>query len=81
MPIRLQIQTDKSYINTPIDPIKSRADMPVNQPYNKPRADIHTNLNQKDTMPICIRINPMTRLCTDLPTEPTLRWHRTAIYY
>ena len=29
-------------------------------------------------MLICLRTNPITRLRADLPTEPTLRWHRTA---
>ena len=38
-------------------------------------------LSQQDLAPICLRTNPVTRLRADLPTEPTLRWHRTAIYH
>jgi hypothetical protein len=47
--------------------------MPANQPCDKPRADMYTNLNQQDTVPIRLRTNPMTRLRANLPTEPTLR--------
>jgi hypothetical protein len=41
--------------------------------HDKPRADMYTNLNRQNTVPICLRTNPMTRLRADLPTEPTLR--------
>ena len=41
---------------------------------------MHTNLNQQDTVPIRLQTNPVTRLRADLPTEPTLRWHRTATH-
>ena len=34
---------DKSHADTPMNPIRSRADMPANQPNDKPRADMHTN--------------------------------------
>jgi hypothetical protein len=32
-------------------------------------------------MLICIQTKPITKLCIDLPTEPTLRWYCTAIYH
>ena len=36
MLLRLQTRpADKSYVDTPINPIRSRADMPANQPYDK----------------------------------------------
>ena len=35
VPIRLQTQTDKSHADMPMNPIRSRADMPANQPYDK----------------------------------------------
>ena len=46
---------DKSHADTPMNPIRSRADMPANQPNDKPRADMHTNLNRQDTVPIRLR--------------------------
>ena len=55
--------------------------MPISLRPDKPHADIHTNLNWQDTVPICLQTNPVTRLRADLPTKPTLRWHRTATYY